>query len=971
MRLRPCWFRGGSPTITTPHRKVTVKRRHLPLPPQDATAALKILVIEDNPADFQLLERQIRVQGLSAECRRVGTPAELEAALQCGWDLVLTDYNVPGMDFREHLALIQSRRPDLPVILVSGSLGEETAVELLRLGLADFVLKGHPARLSSSILRALHENKEHLARLNAETELRASEEQLKLALSATQEVVWDWDIATGMVKHNERWLDLLGVTDQLMTHSASSFFNLVHPDDLERVRAQIEDAHHGQGHYSEEYRLRHAAGHYLWVSSHGRVVARDAQGHPLRMVGAFADVTQRKTAEKQLRKLSLAVEQSPESILIANLAGEIEYVNGTFTQNTGYTQEEVIGKTPRLMRSGKTPPETYKALWRALGQGQSWKGEFINRRKDGSEYVELAIITPLRNEDGRFTHYVAVQKDITEKKRLAEELDRHRYHLEELVSSRTVELEAARVQADAANQAKSALLANMSHEIRTPMNAIIGLTELCLDSAADATLRGHLHNVARAAELLKDLINDILDLSKIEAGAMQLERKAFALEPLLDRIVGTVEVLARAKNLDLKLDIAPDIPDLLEGDALRLGQVLLNLCSNAIKFTRAGSIHVRCGLESREAQAASLHFSVKDTGIGMSTEVQQRIFAPFVQADTSTTREHGGTGLGLTISNKLVTLMGGRLWVESVPGAGSHFHFTARLGLGAIPAQPLPPRMPARAGTGPAAPLAGYRILVADDNELNAEVARSVLEYCGCQAVSVGNGREAIARLNESTFDAILMDIQMPVMDGIMATREIRRDPRHAKLPIIAFTANVMGENRDECLAAGMDDFITKPFVRGELLALLHKHLDGRRPGFAGEAAPPPAAPPLPDVAGFDVASALARIEGDVDQYRHCLRLFRDRNEASVSAIRDAMNRGDAKAARLLAHSLKGGAGTVGAVKVQEAAARLEASLKISTIDTLLLKAVEGAWEQALASLAGLLEFPTKTQDQSGVTQHE
>jgi PAS domain S-box-containing protein len=269
-------------------------------------------------------------------------------------------------------------------------------------------------------------------------------------------------------------------------------------------------------------------GNTIWLCT-SKVPLRDENSHVIGVLGVYTDVTARKQTEDQLRKLAQAVEQSPGSIVITNLDAKIEYVNEAFQRTTGYRREEAIGQNPRILQSGKTPPETFTELWHALTQGRTWKGEFYNRRKDGDEYIEFAIITPLRQPDGRITHYVAVKEDITEKKRMGEELDRHRHHLEELVTSRTVELEEARVVADAANQAKSAFLANMSHEIRTPMNAINGLVYLLRQGALSPEQGERLDKIDIAAQHLLSIINDILDLSKIEAGRMDLEQTDFAL----------------------------------------------------------------------------------------------------------------------------------------------------------------------------------------------------------------------------------------------------------------------------------------------------------------------------------------------------------------------------------------------------------------------------------------------------------
>ncbi|MTJ80409.1 MAG: PAS domain S-box protein, partial [Telmatospirillum sp.] len=434
--------------------------------------------------------------------------------------------------------------------------------------------------------------------------LRESEERFTHALSATQAAGWDRDLTTGIITHNRRWGEFLGLDDSRTDHPAELFAERIHPDDRARVAATVEEACRGDGHYTVEYRLADAEGAYRWVSDHGRVVARDNNQQalrPLRLVGAFADITGRRRAEEKLRELSLAVEQSPESIVITNLDGDIEYVNETFVQNTGYSREEVLGHNPRILKSGKTPGETFSSLWQRLSQGQTWKGEFVNRRKDGSEFIEFVIIVPLRQADGRISHYVAVKEDITEKKRLGQELDQYRHHLEELVASRTAELESARALADSANRAKSAFLANMSHEIRTPMNAIIGLTHLLRQGAPSPEQMERLDKIDQAAQHLLAIINDILDLSKIEAGRLRLEHTNFALGAMLDNVRSLISDPARVRGLSIVVD-SDAVPLWLKGDPTRLRQALLNYASNAVKFSEHGTIWLRTRLLSEDRE---------------------------------------------------------------------------------------------------------------------------------------------------------------------------------------------------------------------------------------------------------------------------------------------------------------------------------------------------------------------------------
>ena len=1051
------------------------------------------------------------------------------------------------------------------------------------------------------------------------------------------------------------------------------------------------------------------------------VPIRGEDGKVCQYVAVKEDVTAQRRQEDQLRKLSLAVDQSPESIVITNLDARIEYVNQAFIRNTGYSREEAIGANPRVLQSGHTPLATYQDMWATLTRGQAWRGELYNARKDGSHYVEHAIIAPVRQPDGKVTHYLAIKEDVTEKKRMADELDAYRSSLEQQVVVRTAELAAvvqeqnvlfdsagvgivlvkdktivrcnhrmeamfgyasgellhqrveslypggelfeerlapglealdrgetyvseinglrkdgqliwvrssihlidttdpsrgliavlediteeramldalrlsyeeqqaifesagagmvlmknrtvarcnrrmdellgydygeqlgkptrmwypdeasyelvgsegykavwrgdtdvrelqlmrkdgsvlwvrmsgraidvsqpskgvvviiedisteraavqairkAQEMAEEAARIKADFLANMSHEIRTPMNAVMGMTHLVLKTELTTRQRQYLTKIQDASKHLLGIINDILDFSKIEAGKMSVEHIDFELDKVLDNVVNLIADRATAKGLELILDVASDVPNHLVGDPLRIGQVLINYANNAVKFTERGEIALQVRVSTESDNELVLHFSVQDTGPGISAEQQQQLFQSFQQADSSTTRKFGGTGLGLAIAKRLAALMDGSVGVESQPGQGSTFWFTARLGKRAEASRILVPepdlrgrralvvddndstreviaemlrsmtfvvgmagsgkeavqeiqraktahepyeivfldwQMPGMDGISTAreirrlpldtpphlimvtahgreeihkraeqvgiedvltkplnpsllfdtvmqalaatpqeraadagakmplpseelAAIQGARILLVEDNALNQEVALAFLHEMGLEVDIADNGRIAVDKVKAGNYDAVLMDMQMPVLDGLAATREIRQLPGQDDLPIISMTANALAEDRERCIEAGMNDHMTKPIDPQLLTSKLLQWIKPLRQSLPAAPQHTSAQEPAPSslsflgcIDGLDARLGLRQAMGQEKLYLSLLEKFVQGERDWPSRMEVALAQPDMVNARLLAHTLKGVSAQVGALRVRELAQALE-----------------------------------------------
>jgi PAS domain S-box-containing protein len=520
-------------------------------------------------------------------------------------------------------------------------------------------------------------------------------------------------------------------------------------------------------------------------------------------IGFIVDLSECKRTEERLRaseqRLLALVDSLDDIVVEMDERGIFRDVWARSEELLPRPKAEMIGQNIATILGEEVAKSYLERLAEALKTGQSQQFEYSFRRSRDPETLRWVMVRihPTRTGDGAGKTACLVVSEITARK-----------HAEE-------ELRKAKEEAEAANVAKSEFLANMSHEIRTPMNGILGTLDLVLDTPLNAEQREFLGIAKLSADALLGILSDILDLAKVEARKLDLHPEKFRVR---EKVEGAVQLMlsrASEKNLKLRCHIDDAVPDALIGDDLRLGQVLLNLIGNGIKFTSQGEVSVEVALDSRTKERAQLHFVVRDTGIGIEPGKQKLIFEAFAQADGSMTRRFGGTGLGLTISRRLVEMMGGRIWVQSAPGQGSEFHFTALFDQPASQALPLGPVLvKARANRPQRANLQGLEVLLAEDNPINQRVAVAILEKCGCRVTLAANGREALEAVERRAFDLALMDVQMPEMTGLEAARAIRRKENSGgqHLPIIALTAGAMDGDRDNCLSAGMDAYLAKPF---------------------------------------------------------------------------------------------------------------------------------------------------------------
>jgi two-component system sensor histidine kinase/response regulator len=809
-----------------------------------------------------------------------------------------------------------------------------------------------------------------------------------------------------------------------------------------------------------EYNCPDPVGNAHWFAMSA---IRFGQGAMRRVIIRHTEITARKHTEEQMRILSAAITQSPDSVIVTDPNMRITFVNDGFLRITGYSSREVLGQSAGILGADTTPHETMQSLYAAIAAGIPWRGEFHNRRRDGTVGIDDCHITPIRDDSGFVTHFVSVQVDITEKKKIAVELVQHRRHLEDLVVQRTkdhlaaksrlrlvidssadgiieldsrsritlinpaackmlgytadallgrnihsaiharradgsvypasecivvtaikagrtmrieddllwradgsplpvslsthpildgeqilgavmsftdatdrqktlAERESARAAAEQLARIKSDFLANMSHEIRTPLNGVLGLAQIGYrDSRGRGKSQETFTRILESGRLLLSIINDILDFSKIEAGKMGLESIPFSPRDSVEEALAVMADRAAAKQLTLGSLLEGELPPACMGDPVRISQILLNLLSNAIKFTASGSVTLNAG-----RQGETLVFTVTDTGIGMTPEQVLRLFSPFEQADGSTTRQYGGTGLGLSISKRLAELMGGEIRVTSTPAVGSRFELrlpylateapVERVGRAAI----LPEASTRR--------LSGLHLLVAEDNEVNQLVLDNMLTGEGATVTMVGNGRLALATVaqNRTAFDLVLMDVQMPEMDGREATRHI-----HAlipTLPVIGQTAHALVEEHNSCLSAGMVATITKPIDLNDLVDIVLRHapvapmIDRASTVLGPSSSPEPVASEVVS-ALIDWPRFIERHASRLDFVPRLIKITQTSRAAVAADIRVAAALGDMQKLSALAHSTKGVAGEFFAAKLIESAMALETAARANSPD--------------------------------------
>ena len=720
-----------------------------------------------------------------------------------------------------------------------------------------------------------------------------------------------------MIFISDAVFNLTGWMPQDFVEGRVRLFDLVHPDDRRRVNDTCVQAAGEKRDFENVYRMIHRDGRERWVrESSGPVLDND--GVVRWIDGVILDITESELRNAEYEGKVTAISRAT-AVAEFDLQGRILAANQNFLDLVGYRLEDVLGLHHSIFcePAHVTSPD-YSAFWQHLAQGEFNTGEYKRIGKDGREVWIQASYNPIFNTDGKPFKVVKLATDVSERRAMQENL------------------RAAKDRAELAAESKTSFLANMSHEIRTPMNAIIGFTEVLLGTALDSLQRRHLGTVRQSARSLLELLNDILDMAKLEKGATELELVDFSLPDLVDHVAASLRITAHARDLVLHVDIDPGMGQFFLGDARRVQQVLTNLIGNAVKFTEVGHVRVAVGMQGEQ-----VHIAVHDTGIGIPADRLDKIFAPFTQADSSMSRRFGGTGLGTTISLQLVELMGGTITVESTLGVGSVFHVLLPL---------APGKAVARRSEQPVVALPPLRILAADDVPQNVELLLISLGAAGHQVIAASDGESAVREFSKGSFDIVLMDVQMPRMDGLEATRLIRVYEREQGLkatPIIALTASVLEQDRRAAQTAGMNGFASKPLEMHKLTAEIARLLD------IAVAMPPPASGAAARVAAgqVDWQRGIA-LWGGRDALQRAIARFVQANGDCAAMLAAELERGGGSVAGHLLHRIKGAAGNLCLVQVESLLGRIEQAIARQLPATQLLVQLAAAF----MALAGELE---------------
>ncbi len=916
-----------------------------------------ILVVDDEVSVCQLL-RVICGDNYVIQIATAGAAA-IELLKQGPIDVVISDFRMPGISGAEVLGQAAELQPEAVRIMMSGYAEAEIVIEAVNQGHIHYFLpKPFEEQEVINVLRqamgygaVLRERRELICQLeksNRELEQRVQQRtaELRDAQRSAQIGSWSWIPGrhTAATSWSEELYQITGRDPSLPVPSYEEFCEMHTPESWARLNAAVIKALKERVSYELDLEMVRPDGTHRWVVTRGEPQC-DGYGNVVQLRGTVQDITERKQMEQALREISehrgLSLEAAELGTWDYHLDTGEMYWDPRRRRMFGYSADDPIHYNESLTHiHPEDRAAVHAAVCRAYAAEEdgAYRQEFRVIWPDGSVHWLAGFGRAYFAGEGsqrRAVRFIGVTRDITEQRFVQAELLK------------------AKEAAEAADRAKSQFLANMSHEIRTPMNGVMGATELLLQTELNPEQQSYLEITRISGERMLEVINEILDFSKIEERQVVLDKESFDLRLIVRRAVELVSLEAKKKGLELTWQVAPEVPQLLYGDAGRISQILLNVVGNAVKFTPRGGVAIQVKTESALDETVTLQFSVTDTGIGIRPELCENIFSPFVQADGSTTRKFGGTGLGLAISRQLLELMGGRIGVESEEGKGSTFRFTAVV-LQSPPASALAEPDGAMAGnekwqrkeSGANRPW----ILVAEDNLAGQKIAVAILEKLGYYADAAANGAEAIQALRRREYAAVLMDCEMPGLDGYEATRLIRRQETGAldpAVPIIALTADAMPGDREKCLQAGMNDYLAKPIGMHKLSETLAAWTASFHKGAAVE--PAPAATRTV----FDEESLLHRLMGDRTIAHELIKNFVQDIPQRLTSLRSTVEQRNMEGARLHAHALKGAAANLSAVTLHRIAVEMQQASTANDMERSveLLPRLEAEFEELKAAL--------------------
>lgn len=906
--------------------------------------ATRILVVDDDPAHVEAIRRAFARNEERAVIGFVESLDAYRSAIVCNTpDIALVDMNLPDGRALDILTS-PADQGAFPIVVMTSQGSEQIAVEAMKSGAFDYMVKSPEAfaNLPRNIERSLREWRLRKEQKDAEEKIRRLTSLLDQSQSLAHVGGYQYDVTEDAIYWTTETHRIHGTDPATYQPTLNSVVARYLPEYQPVIRAAVRRAIEMGQPYDLEAEMQRLNGERIWVHNTCRPIL--SHGRPIRLVGALQDITERKQYEARLlrseTKFRSLYDATADAVMLLDVRSFFDCNPATLAIFGCATLEDFCAKHPADLSPPRQPCGSdsrvlaNQRIASALQQG-THRFEWTHRRADnGRDFLAEVLLSALQLDGRRVLQ--ATVRDITERKQAELELVETNLQLERA----TARANGLAAEAEMANQAKSEFLANMSHELRTPMHGIIGMVGLLLDSELNEKQRQLAEMAESSARSLLGLVNDILDFSRIEAGKLPLEVVGFDLPSLLGDVSELLAPTARSKGLRYTCAISDELPAELHGDPGRLRQVLVNLVANAVKFTERGEVTVRADLVSEtDDGAVVVCFSVRDTGIGITVDKLPSLFGKFTQEDASTTRRHGGTGLGLAISKQLVELMGGTIRVESEKWKGSNFWCT-------LPFE----RSPVCQGAAQESTVVGVtvpstasafseyrtgevRILVAEDNVTNQHVAGGILAAIDIAFDVVCSGHEALGALGVGRYSLVLMDVQMPEMDGIEATRLIRAGSVQAAnrdLPIVAMTAHVRESDRRRCVEAGMNDFLSKPFSQAELTRILVKWLPhGSRSvqGNAASAAERLASMPPTSPLVFDHAGILRRLLGDEALVKNVIDCFLVDLPRLLEQLRSCLDAGDVSGATRAAHSIRGASANVGGEALRAVALELERAI--------------------------------------------